>query len=785
MAAEMTYRNGDGPTPRFQRRQSLEQLWQVPTFFVGLAALALAWAGHSFCKESSGHTFERKLAAARQALDDIPLQPRKALALAEELLPHCDEFVQHAGEVHYLLGSSQLLVAADSTDSAPLYKDARTHLEKAESLGVPNHLRNKLTYRLGKALFHTAAEPQKIINLLKASVDQAGDESAEGYGMLAQTYLRLRVPDLQAALDANKKQLALANASDEAIAPARLLHGELLLRLKEPEQARKMLARISTSADPGIRSKARYLQARSCQEEGLWSEAAKLWNQLLADADAKHISVGRMHWYLGLCYRELGRAPEAAKEWEAALEQTGPESKAAVYGLAELRVNGGMPATAFELFERALRDEAGETCDYPDGQHVDFESLVELKEKRRIVERGILRYREVGDFDRSMRLAKLYEKIGVANVPKELRGQAADAWANERRAAHSENEARKHFQEAGEAYEEVAECFRGPAQAQWLRRSSDRFIQAQAFANALKVLKKFLEAETAPEQLAGGWFAIAQVYHALYDEPAASAAYRKCIEFPGTSAYQARFKLALVDIEKNRLDEAEEALKQNLELMRLTPDDETYKTTLFTLAGLHYKRANYRAAALRYQEALDRFPADNAALEARHQVADCYRRLAALENQNLAFVNLTTEAQRHYRDQYRLWLKMAVANYQKLADDLAARQTTTPLTAAEEAILRQADFAIGDCRIDLGQYEDAIRHHEILAARYHHQVEQLQALRQIWRCYFMTRDPDKARDIVKQVQTILPELDDRLFASQPTKQCREDWLDWIKWAEKQ
>lgn len=756
------------------------QLWQVPVFVVGLVALLGVWLSRPSGRVLEGRVLERGLESVRAALAETPAEAGRALKLGQDALSRCERFPERAGEAHFLVGSSYLFLAgqAGSADAAELWQQARTHLEEAQSLGVPETDRPSLLYRLGKTWFQAGVDAKRVLDCLAPAVEQAADDPVEGFGMLAQTYLHLPVPDVRAALETTRKQLALPTDNEVLLAPARLLQGELLLYLKEPAEAAKVLERLGTDLDPALLPRTRTLKARCYHDQGLWGEAAKLWEEILADQSQPLAEPGWVLFYLGQCYRAQGNSADAGRVWESALAYRGEEGQAAAFHLAELRLAGQQPATALDCFERALRD-----VTTPAGLQ---NRLVDLPQARRALELGCQRYREMGDFDRAQKLARLYEKLALPGVARQRGGQAAEAWALECRSKQSEEEARLHFREAAAAYEAVADAVSAPAEkAQWLRRSSERYLQSQEPARALVVLKRFLEVETAPEPLAEAWFNLAQVTLTLNDEASAVAAFRKCIEFPGPFAFRARHRLAQIDIENGFLNEAEEILKQNLAMTHFSPNDDTHKKSLFTLATLMYQRSNHHQAAVRLQEALDRYPSDPRAVEARYQLAECYRQLSTEENQKQSAKNLTAAAQTHYREQYRHWLKQSAANYQKLTDDLSARQAVAPLPVGEETLLRQADFALAECRFDLGQYEEALQLYQTLAARYRRQVEELIALRQIWRYYWVQRKPDKARDTVKQVQAALQGINDKTFASHPAKQTRQDWLQWLEWAGKQ
>ncbi|MGE3804919.1 MAG: tetratricopeptide repeat protein, partial [Gemmataceae bacterium] len=618
-----------------------------------------------------------------------------------------------------------------------------------------------------------------VIECLGPSVDQAAEDPGLAYGILAEAYLKLPAPDLQGALEANKKRLGLPTLDEEFLNPARLLQGELLLRLGKAAEAREALARIGKEAPIKILTRARYLQAQSCQEDGRWEEAAELWEEALAAGTPLPESTGRVLCYLGICYRELGQTDKAAGAWEKALNDQGEAGQAAAFALAEVHLFGDQPASAIEFYERALRD-VTDAAGYRN-------SMVDLPEARRLLERGIDHYRDGGAYAQADRLGRLYEKIADKGISQQRRADNADAWAKQCLDRGETAGAQKHFREAGEAYEALARAAANEQeQATLLSKSGERYRQAGELDRAIEVIERQIKIETDGQRTGAAWFALASLYLGRKDHNEALAAFRKCIEFPGVYALRARYRLAAHDIDLGKFDDAEAALKQNLELLRLLPDPETHEQTLFTLANLLFRRGDYARAAARLQEALDHYPGNQQSYQARYHLAESYRQLADQETRHLSSPQLKPDVRLHHREQYRKWLNMALANFQKLAYDLAAKKAKqTTLSNEEEAMLRQSDFAIGDCQINLGQYPDAIKLYEILAARYHHQVEHLLALRQVWRCHWIMREPDKARGIVEKIRGVLNEMDESAFLSHPSKQTRKEWLDWIDWATKQ
>lgn len=760
------------------RKYQLRHLWQVPVFVVGLCAVAGAWSGRPLWYDPDARAFTRAFNGLRDEMASAAPDYARARALGEDALPFLDRFRRHAADVHYQLGTCYLFLAsaAEPADAPELWRRARHHLEQADARGVAPTEIARLRYRLGKVWFHTGENPQRVVDCLVANADSA-DDRVEGFGMIAESYLRLPKPDVRAALEANQKQLSQPTDDERLLAPARLLRGELFLRVKEPAAARDALARIPNSVAPDILARARYLRASIAQEEGLWAEAVQSWEQVLGEGTVPPTGVARVRYSMGVCYQRLNRPGEAARAWELALEAGGVEGQASALALAELRHAAGDGAAALKMYERFLT--AAPAADAYQNE------LVPLADVRAQLRRACNRFREKKDYARSEQLARLYAKLSRPGEADELRARAADEWADELSNARATDKATAQYREAASAYVALAGAATTPEErVRALHRAAERSFRARDYAPALAALERYRTIETVPDNLAESWLLTAQVYQALDNKENAAEAYRKCIEFPGPTAFRARLALAQADADANRLDDAEEGLKQNLEL-DLSYESETRKLTLFTLADLLYKRGKYTLASLRYQEALDHYPTDAQAPQARFHLGDCYRLLADLENQNLGFGRTQTpEALRLIRERYRRWLMMALANYQKLADDMSAHRANASLNPEEELLVRQAEFALGKCQIDLGHYTEAIKLFEILSVRYRYQVEHLNALREIWRCHWMMRNPDKARETVRFMRNVLREVDPRKIQIE-TNQSPEEWLQWVEWAEKQ
>src|SRR5262249_35400510 len=145
----------------------------------------------------------------------------------------------------------------------------------------------RLLYRLGKVWLQSDRDLPRAIAYLERALLQGPDDAAEGFSLLAQAYLRLPAPNLEGALPANLKLLALPTLDEDVLGPARLQCGDLFLRLHRPAEARKILENIGAGAPRDVRYQGRTLQARACQDLRLWDEAVRVWQEVLKDTQGR------------------------------------------------------------------------------------------------------------------------------------------------------------------------------------------------------------------------------------------------------------------------------------------------------------------------------------------------------------------------------------------------------------------------------------------------------------------------------------------------------------------
>jgi hypothetical protein len=776
------------------------QLWQVPTFIAGVVALVLVAATAPLAPQDADNQLERDLGRIRQVLERPETPGDDLVALAESAVARSGQQPELAGEAHFLLGSIHLRIsercAADRQKEER--EKAALHLKSAELHGVAPTDRARLQYLLGKLLFLSGGDLLRVIDLLSRSLPDGADNIAEGYGLLVQAHLKKAVPDIDAALVANLKQMQHCD-DDTVLNQARLLRGELLLKKEMRTEAIKVLEQVGGRAPQPLRLKARALLARAATEEGLWARAIGLWRELLPQAANVPGGRARIQYFLGYCLLQERELPshqqDAIAAWQDASEDSGEEGQAAAIRLAEVHLSS--PSTQIAALDD-LRKGLKKVFTPNDFRN----KLIEIQTVRDILEEACRIFNEQQDAEHFLQAAQLYKRLSPPGTAEEKIAEAARARglqllkdaekAPADKAGTLREEAYTHLQNAALAYEKAAESRPGAegADALWHCVECYRLVPHEP-QQTMAVLRKFVELPLQPESKAEAWFTLGEMQRQL-NQPEAVESYKMCVACNNeVFANRARLQLADLAVQKKELDDAEQIYQQIIKGAPVV-DRPTHERAMWKLARLLFDRQKYGEAAVKCSELFQQYPAHPQVLSAQELWGECYRLLAAdaLKMAETPEVQ-DTGKKPYYLQQWRDNLERACDVYQQLADELEARaKGGKALPPVEEALWRKAQFVVADCYFDLPNNLDvAFQRYQKLFQRYSKDADGLWACKGLYGCFFYAsqayRHPNlelmrfAAEDAV---ETCLRQFNDYVQADIFTND--EHRLAWQQWLQK-
>lgn len=761
-------------------RRTLGQLWQVPTFLLGLLAFIGAAASAPW-----------RIAAHEREFDHLVRTLREGLERNESgdvLVAHAESarllLAQHTGrsaELHFLIGSAyyrqaKQKPAAYGKQVWPIVID---HLSKAQR-GIADDDKAALQFRLGFALFQQNTDVSHAIELMTVGVEKGTEHPLTGYRLLADAHLKRTPPDVDAALSALRRVLDLTPEREvETIAATRLQQSELLLRKGQRAEAIKELDRIGAKVSQPLRIRARLLQARACEEDEQWAKAIPIWKELLGASSQVEGGRARVLYALGRCHEHAGDHAAAAAVWAQALPLGGSHGQAAGLRLGQLRLDAGEAGQALADWKTALAN-VNDVKDYRNPH-------VEMKQLHEWFIQAIRRFDDMRDPEKSQATAELLRKIAPAGVAEGLVAEAAEALAvqlAEKLKLTIDNvrpaDVQAQYRRAGQAYELAAKARAEAERPEALWRSAQCYMRAKETTLAQQVMLQFVKLEPKEERLAEGWQTLGDLYRLDGKKTEARQAYVKCIEYPNSPfAYRARYFLAVAEYDARNFEKARQIIDQNL---AITIDIERtwQEKSQFLMASVvldsaikinqDAKDAEDRArkaqtgallaeaqafmkdserkkgqaqslfseAQVHLKDCILQFPENPNVPKARLQLGECYRELAKGQRAKEIEIQrsikplmpeeqgriLDENMRRHRQARYDI-LREALKTYQQLADELGGRAGAKPLTADESMVLRRAVLGIGETHLDGDQYDEALLAFRSLQVKHRRTVEGL------------------------------------------------------------
>jgi len=805
------------------------QLWQLPTFLMGIAALIAVWQARPYLRPTPAERYARDLNQLRQHLE----KGAPDAAAVQTLLRRIESIPAPAplvSQARFLTGSAYVALGeagGPAEDVATRWKAAREYLESVAQGDLPIPDQQRLPYRLGKAWAWTGGvEPLKVIDAISRGL-QSGDDAAEGLRLLADQYLKLTPPDPKKARDSLREYLSRASRADPgALSQARLRLGQLHNQLGELDEARKVLERIGPDAPADVYVAARASLAHSYQAEEDWNQAIRNYEQA-RDARGSSASLrGPVLYQLAVCYLRVNRRPDALAALDQAQAGSGPEAAAAALRLAELQLRDPKAhETAAKALESALVN-----ITKPDQYQNEY---LPLNEARAVFEQAATQYRLAGEFELALRVIRAYAGIAEAGRDQELLVEVHDAWGNalvqqslhdEGDRARLEDSARQQFRQAAQILQGLVEKKLPTERGESVKKAAELWVKAGDKAQATKVIKELMPGIDLPADKAGDeWLAKGEAALGK-DKGEAMQLFEKALQRSGPHVPKARLFLARLLLETRDAPAEEKAiglLEQNLS-PEFEKNKEIHEQSAYALAFGLYQRHDWPKAEFGFAHALELYPDSEQALLARFYFARCHWWMAAKEAKRMQEVDNKLAAAGFTSEQYQKLRKLkeeseeryheAVAQLPEDVKELSSQRETmelryrerlmkarepcreveaqllkaaiTSLSPDNALLLRNASFLAAECAFYLGDYEDCIGRNQKLQERYAGKVEFLIAGSQLWQCYSVYLDqPDRGRFALSQMRDAFAKMPDDAFDSTTESRKRLYWEKWFEEVE--
>lgn len=774
------------------------QRWRlVIAAVVGVVVIVGVVVGSLVMRSPSAAPPPPSLDTILAALDNQSYVRARELALrlqADPSLPPAEQ-----GGPAFVLGAVTVYEAEDMGPKAraTLCLAAARWLETARDRGFPSGRRPEGMYLLGKSLW---ASRQFVASrpVLREALKLNPERAVELNYLLADACRRGPQPELPQALQYNAAYLAEPLASDDHIdglvqRAAILFHqgksAACAAAIDElPPAGRKMSEPLLLRGQLLLDEARAAAKAAATDESAKQSVAEKYQAAIktLRLAESRDTLGGdvssKAMYLLGVGFAESGDVQAALAQFERMrkAQPDTPEAFAAAIAQADLLRREHKDADAVVLYRHALAG-FSPSAESPN----PWVSTEELKTRLLSVCQQYVRNEQ---YELAVNLARAIAPLAGSVKSGELAAETLQTWGQslllkaERqpwpKSDAVRQQARKVFRAAGQTFARLAANHLASRQyTDYVWQSATGYFQGQDYHNAVRMTREYLKYETrrrnpqALVMLGESLLALDRINEAL-------RALQECIEFypRDAAAYRARLVASRACWEKGETAQSETLLRDNLTGEFLTPASTEWRESLFALANLLHETRRWGEAVTRLDEALQRYPDARQSLTARYLLADSYQQLANAAADKLQR-DLPAGGAQELPLPVRSNLEKSLDQYRQLQHALARRQESESLTPAEQAMLRNAQFAEGGILSELGQYDEAARMLLGVVNRYQQTPTALSAYVQIVDIYRRQGKSAEARTALAQAKLVLARLKPDAPFQETTNYSRPQWGD--------
>lgn len=801
-----------------------------------LAMIGMIWAGSRTVLEAAKTPPPPPiipLEEAYKALDekDYPRARKFALQAVKERKGH----LELMSEPLFVLGVS-IARSADlhwhPAERRPLYTIAARYLEQARNRGFPEKREKVGHYELGRCLHYADRFAESIPELVLAN--EGTPLERDSLGLLAESYMRIRPPDVvraqkynrayleQKSLTAAERQLGLLRESrialeqgdypaarlsleqvpkdSELVALRGLLEGKLLMA-----EGDKLAA-----SDPAdlTESKAKYAAAVDAFRQVPLRETTP---QTAATAQ----------YQLALCYarQQERQAYEFQLSRVRRQYRDFPEYIAATLDLANAALRNKKYAESVALLQELLGG-----FETPEAFENPLIALDDLKRQVADIRESLM---QAGQFDAALELAR-----GPDGLIPEWQFVQWRAETFKARARQSQDQAvklpelerlakeaiaRADHRESGTAYARLAKlrsATRSYSDDLW--QAVEEFFVGHDYANTVRLGREYWEQE--PKKLRPELLLISGESHLCLGQlTSAATMFTECLDdFPRHPlTYRARYLLAITCLENNDLTKAKTLLTENVTNDELSPRSREWRESLFLLGKVHYRdgmewlsksraRAEptdaaateisgpseleqsnlaFRKAIDVFTRAVERFPTEPQTLEAMYYLAEANRQAAQWPLTRMKTVTIDS-ARLELAKQTDDFRRQAVKHYDSAITYLQQQTREVDQTPYERKLLRNCLLNKADTLFQLGRLEEAVKSYAASTYRLQNDPEVLGAYAQIAACYRRLDRPREARGMLEQARVVLARIPSNSDFLATTPFTREQWDDFLSWLAK-
>jgi tetratricopeptide (TPR) repeat protein len=708
------------------------------------------------------------------------------------------------------------------------YLAALEYLELAYPRGKPEERQLEQTWAMGVALQNVGLATRARDMLMKARTQfPPGPEHNEASLLLLQNLIDQQSSDGLA----EARRISDGLQGDESLTfeqreTAALLRANVLNLLGLAQEAQEALKEVTTSGSG--EQETIILQARALMSEAQhltiqgdkagavtrYQAAQELLVQVTAPGSPEG-PAARAMFMMGLCAERLETYQSAIDYYQRTIRRfkDSDEHLAATLRLASLMQREGRNEEALSRFREVLR-----AIVRPD----DFRNRwLTLEQFEQDILLGWSNWLDSQHFDEALKLAEAMPPLIDPVRALEFAARTNEEWAkttelNWQKAATRDklplrDEMRQHWAASGEAFGRLAASVRTEKRyPEVVWTSALHYHNGYDFQKSLAATDEFIRTDP-PTGVPRAHVHRGRVLMDLDRLKDALSSFQFVLENAPTdpSAFEARFRIGLCQLESGRPDEAEMTWRAILDSEELDPSANEWRMAKFALGRLlvhqasnEYRRsipaedaeptdeqATLRASAYRrWQEAilllaeyLERYTDSAERLEARYLLARSLQSAANEPRQRLSDslpANARTELFREIRRQ----LNEAITQYGLLQRDLLKLRNEGQLDEYGQELYRVSYLEVPNALFAQELYADALANYQTLRNRFSDHVTVLTAYIQMARCYDHMKEPDNALRQLEQARVILSRLPDEAFLSASTGMSREEWSQWIDWA---